>query len=97
MPAINLSKGIQMDDAFFDRLNQMKGKEIRIQTPDAVYRGTCETIDSDTLSLLISDVEEMTLYGRPTEKAEEEWHDLCSLMMVHGDYVETVALEEDVM
>lgn len=82
-----------MDNDFFEQLSEMTGERVRIQTPDSVYRGVCKSIDSETLSLLLRDVEELSLFGRPTEREEEEWHWLCEEMIIHGDYVETVSVE----
>lgn len=82
-----------MDDDFYDELCEMAGELVRVQTPDAVYRGRCKAIDGDTSSFILEDVEELTLYGRPTEKEEEEWHALSELMMIHGSFVETVSTE----
>lgn len=83
-----------MDDDFYDELCAMEGESVRIQTPDSVYRGRCRSIDRETASFILEDVEELTLYGRPTEKAEEEWHPLSELMMIHGSFVETVSTED---
>jgi len=83
-----------MDNDFFEELSDMVDQQVRVQTPDSVYRGRCLSIDRDTFSFLIQEVEELTLYGRPTEREEEEWHALSEKMMIHGDFVETVSIEE---
>lgn len=83
-----------MDNDFFEELSDMVDEQVRVQTPDSVYRGKCLSIDRDTFSFLIQEVEELTLYGRPTEREEEEWHALSEKMMIHGDFVETASIEE---
>jgi len=82
-----------MDNDFFEALSGMVDELVRVQTPDSVYRGICRSIDRDTFSFLLEEVQELTLYGRPTDREEEEWHDLSEKMMIHGDFVETVSIE----
>lgn len=77
--------------SFEDGLAEMRGRVVRIKTPDAVYRGTCVEIELTTFSFLLKDVKKLRLYGRPSEA--ENWEPISSLMFFHGSFVETACLD----
>lgn len=84
-----------MDNDFFEEVSALVGERVRVQTADSTYRGICKSIDRETCSLVLGDVEQLTLYGHPSEEEEEEWNYLSEKIMIHGDFLETVAIEED--
>jgi uncharacterized Zn finger protein (UPF0148 family) len=67
------------------------GKDVVVKTESTAYRGKCERVDDETLSITLSNAEKLKPFTKPTEA---EWSPLSELLFIHGNMIEAVWLEK---
>lgn len=67
------------------------GKTVVVKTEATAYRGKCEKIDEETLSITLSSAERLKPFAKPTEA---EWIPLSERLIIYGSMIEAVWLEK---
>lgn len=73
------------------KLQDFLGKKVVVKTESTMYRGVCEKVDDETLSLTLRNAERVKPFSKPTEA---EWSCLSDLLFIHGSMVEAVWLDK---
>lgn len=77
---------MKLSDNFSDSLSEFTGKNIRVITNDAHYRGMCGDIDFKYMNVLLKNV---------VEKREEGWINISDLMLIPGDIINSIYIEKN--
>ena len=78
-------------EAESQKLQGFIGKKIVVKTESTAYRGRCEKVDDETLSITLRNAERLKPFSKPTEA---EWSPLSKLLFVHGSMIEAVWIEK---
>lgn len=79
-------------EAESQKLQGFIGKKIVVKTESTAYRGKCEKVDDETLSITLRNAERLKPFSKPTEA---EWSPLSDLLFVHGSMIEAVWIEKE--
>jgi uncharacterized Zn finger protein (UPF0148 family) len=81
----------RQSEARSKKLQAFLGRRVVVKTESTAYRGMCEKVDDESLSITLRNAEGLKPFTKPTEA---EWGQLSELLFVHGSVIEAVWLEK---
>ncbi len=84
--------GEQIEDPESRGFEGFLGKTVVVKTESTAYRGRCEKVDKENLSITLSSAERLKPFTKPTEA---EWMPLSERLVIYGGMIEAVWLEKE--